>query len=202
MNKTIKKLMISNENVDDQSDEKQKFVSVINNNELYFYEGINPTSILLLNKTISDLSRHMLITQITFDLPQPPHIKLHINSDGGEVFSALSLVDRIRSSKVPIHSYAEGLVASAATLISVSCQKRYIGRNAIILIHQVRSWFEGTYEDFKDEKQNMDLIMKLVKDVYLKHTKFKENELDELLKRDIYLNAEDAIKYGIADEII
>lgn len=198
----IRKLMLGNEDADDESDEKQKFVSAINNNELYFYEGINPNSILLLNKNINDLSRHMLITQITFDLPQPPHIKLHINSDGGEVFSALSLVDRIRTSKVPIHSYAEGLVASAATLISVSCQKRYIRKNTILLIHQVRSWFEGTYEDFKDEKQNMDLIMKIVKDIYLTHTKFKEEELNELLKRDIYLNAEDAIRYGLADEII
>ena len=198
----IRKLMLGNEDADDESDEKQKFVSAINNNELYFYEGINPNSILLLNKNINDLSRHMLITQITFDLPQPPHIKLHINSDGGEVFSALSLVDRIRTSNVPIHSYAEGLVASAATLISVSCQKRYIRKNTILLIHQVRSWFEGTYEDFKDEKQNMDLIMKIVKDIYLTHTKFKEEELNELLKRDIYLNAEDAIRYGLADEII
>lgn len=197
-----RKLMLGNEDADDESDEKQKFVSAINNNELYFYEGIHPNSILLLNKNINDLSRHMLITQITFDLPQPPHIKLHINSDGGEVFSALSLVDRIRTSKVPIHSYAEGLVASAATLISVSCQKRYIRKNTILLIHQVRSWFEGTYEDFKDEKQNMDLIMKIVKDIYLTHTKFKEEELNELLKRDIYLNAEDAIRYGLADEII
>jgi ATP-dependent protease ClpP protease subunit len=44
--------------------------------------------------------------------------------------------------------------------------------------------------------------MKIVKDIYLKHTKFKEEELDELLKRDIYLNADDAIRYGLADEII
>jgi len=55
--------MISNEDVDDHSDEKQKIVSVINNNELYFYEGINPSSILLINKNIGDLSRHMLITR-------------------------------------------------------------------------------------------------------------------------------------------
>ncbi len=111
-------------------------------------------------------------------------------------------MDRIQSSKVPVHSYAEGLVASASTLISVSCHKRYIRKNTILLIHQVRSWFEGTYEDFNDEKQNMDLIMKVVKDIYLKHTKFTEDELNTLLKRDIYLNAEDAIKYGLADEIV
>jgi ATP-dependent Clp protease protease subunit len=197
-----KKLMINNDDIADVSHDKQKFVSVIDNNELYFYNDVNTDSALVLNKTLSDLTRQLLIAQITFDLQEKPHIKLHINSDGGEVFGALSIVDRIQSSKVPIHSYAEGLVASASTLISVSCHKRYIRRNTILLIHQVRSWFEGTYEDFNDEKQNMDLIMKIVKDIYLKHTKFTEEELNTLLKRDIYLNAEDAIKYGLADEIV
>ena len=197
-----KKLMINNDDISDVSSDKQKFVSVIDNNELYFYNDVNVESALVINKTLSDLARQLLIAKITFDLQETPHIKLHINSDGGEVFGALSIVDRIQSSKVPIHSYAEGLVASASTLISVSCHKRYIRKNTILLIHQVRSWFEGTYEDFNDEKQNMDLIMKVVKGIYLKHTKFTEDELNTLLKRDLYLNAEDAIKYGLADEII
>jgi ATP-dependent Clp endopeptidase proteolytic subunit ClpP len=197
-----KKLMLNNDDISDASQDKQKFVSVIDNNELYFYNDVNTESALIVNKTLSDLARQLLIAKITFDLQETPHIKLHINSDGGEVFGALSIVDRIQSSKVPVHSYAEGLVASASTLISVSCHKRYIRKNTILLIHQVRSWFEGTYEDFNDEKQNMDLIMKVVKDIYLKHTKFTEDELNTLLKRDIYLNAEDAIKYGLADEIV
>jgi ATP-dependent Clp endopeptidase proteolytic subunit ClpP len=194
--------MLNNDDISDVSQDKQKFVSVIDNNELYFYNDVNTESALIVNKTLSDLARQLLIAKITFDLQETPHIKLHINSDGGEVFGALSIVDRIQSSKVPVHSYAEGLVASASTLISVSCHKRYIRKNTILLIHQVRSWFEGTYEDFNDEKQNMDLIMKVVKDIYLKHTKFTEDELNTLLKRDIYLNADDAIKYGLADEIV
>jgi ATP-dependent protease ClpP protease subunit len=197
-----KKLMINNDDISDVSSDKQKFVSVIDNNELYFYNDVNVESALVINKTLSDLARQLLIAKITFDLQETPHIKLHINSDGGEVFGALSIVDRIQASKVPIHSYAEGLVASASTLISVSCHKRYIRKNTILLIHQVRSWFEGTYEDFNDEKQNMDLIMKVVKGIYLKHTKFTEDELNTILKRDIYLNAEDAIKFGLADEIV
>jgi len=197
-----KKLMLNHDDISDVSPDKQKYVSVIDNNELYFYNDVNVESALVINKTLSDLARQLLIAKITFDLQETPHIKLHINSDGGEVFGALSIVDRIQASKVPIHSYVEGLVASASTLISVSCHKRYIRKNTILLIHQVRSWFEGTYEDFNDEKQNMDLIMKVVKGIYLKHTKFTEDELNTLLKRDLYLNAEDAIKYGLADEII
>ena len=197
-----KKLTLSHDDISDISQDKQKFVSVIDNNELYFYNDVNVESALVINKTLSDLARQLLIAKITFDLQETPHIKLHINSDGGEVFGALSIVDRIQASKVPVHSYAEGLVASASTLISVSCHKRYIRKNTILLIHQVRSWFEGTYEDFNDEKQNMDLIMKVVKGIYLKHTKFTEDELNTILKRDIYLNAEDAIKFGLADEIV
>jgi len=197
-----KKLMLNHDDISDVSSDKQKYISVIDNNELYFYNDVNVESALVINKTLSDLARQLLIAKITFDLQETPHIKLHINSDGGEVFGALSIVDRIQASKVPVHSYAEGLVASASTLISVSCHKRYIRKNTILLIHQVRSWFEGTYEDFNDEKQNMDLIMKVVKGIYLKHTKFTEDELNTLLKRDLYLNAEDAIKYGLADEII
>ena len=194
--------MLNHDDISDVSSDKQKYISVIDNNELYFYNDVNVESALVINKTLSDLARQLLIAKITFDLQETPHIKLHINSDGGEVFGALSIVDRIQASKVPVHSYAEGLVASASTLISVSCHKRYIRKNTILLIHQVRSWFEGTYEDFNDEKQNMDLIMKVVKGIYLKHTKFTEDELNTLLKRDLYLNAEDAIKYGLADEII
>ena len=167
--------MMNGDEVDDLHNDKQKYVSVINNNELYFYNDVNSDSVLMLNKTLSDLSRQLLIAQITFDLQETPHIKIHINSDGGEVFGALSVVDRINASKVPVYSYSEGLVASASTLISVSCHKRYIRRNAIVLIHQVRSWFQGTYEDFNDEKQNMDLMMKIIKDIYLKRTKFTES---------------------------
>lgn len=113
----INKLMIKSEDDLDNHYEKQKFVSVIDNNELYFYNEVNNESVLMLNKTLNDLTRQLLITQITFDLKETPHIKLHINSDGGEVFGALSIVDRIKSSKVPVYSYAEGLVASASTLI-------------------------------------------------------------------------------------
>lgn len=182
--------------------DKSRYSSVITNNDIYFYLDVNRESSYLVNKSITDLSKQLLVTQITFDLPNPSPIKLYINSDGGEVFGALSIIDRIRSSKVPVHSYVEGLVASAATLISVSCHKRYMSKNSVMLIHQIRSWFEGTHENFKDESYNMDVLSNIIKNIYLKHTKFTESELNEILKRDIYLNAEDAIKYGLADEIV
>lgn len=71
---------------EDISTDKQKFISIIDNNELYFYNDVNNESVFILNKSLNDLSRQLLITKINFDLQETPHIKLHINSDGGEVF--------------------------------------------------------------------------------------------------------------------
>lgn len=182
--------------------DKPKYLTPINSNDIYFYNDVGSESVFILNKSLTDLGKQLQIVQITYGLSIKPHINLHINSDGGEVFSALSSVDRIESSVVPVHSYVEGLVASAATLISVSCQKRYIRKNSIMLVHQLRSWFGGTYENFKDESKNLETITSIIKGIYLKHTKFTDSELDEILKRDIYLDANDAIKYGLADEIV
>lgn len=199
-----RKILISDDvGESDNSVDKPKYLSSsITNNDLYFYSDVNNESCFLLNKSISDLSRQLLISQITFNLQTPPPINLYINSDGGELFGALSIVDRIKTNKVPVHSYVEGLVASASTLISISCHKRFIRKNSIMLVHQIRSWFGGTYENFVDENKNLELLTNTVKNLYLQNTKFKEDTLNELLKRDIYLNADEAIKYGLADEII
>jgi ATP-dependent Clp endopeptidase proteolytic subunit ClpP len=198
-----KKILLTAD-VDDveSSSDKPKQITTINSNEIYFYNDVNTESCVLLNKSITDLGKQLQIVKITFDLEEPPPIKLYINSDGGEVFGALSVVDRIKTSDVPVYSYVEGLVASAATLISVSCHKRYIRKNSIILIHQIRSWFGGTHENFKDEAHNLDVLSNIIKQIYLKNTKFTEQELTKLLKRDIYLSAEDAVKYGLADKIV
>ena len=186
----------------DSSSDKPKHVTTINSNEIYFYTDVNNESCVLLNKSITDLGKQLQMAKITFGLEETPHIKLYINSDGGEVFGALSTVDRISKSEVPVHSYIEGLVASAATLISVSCQKRYIRKNSIILIHQIRSWFGGTHENIKDEVHNLDVLSNIIKQIYLTNTKLSEQELNKLLKRDIYLSAEEAIRYGLADKIV
>lgn len=174
----------------------------VNGNDIYFYSDVNLGSIFALNKTISDLEKQMLITQINLGLPKPPHINLYINSDGGEIFSAFTTVDRIKCCKVPIHTHVEGIVASAATLISVTGKKRTIGKSGVMLVHQLRSWCGGTHENFKDEAKNLEMLADKVKAIYLEHTKFTESDLNELLKHDIYLNADECLKFGLVDSIL
>lgn len=174
----------------------------ISNNEFYFYSEVTTESIYQLNKSISSIEKNCLTVQSEFGLETPPPIKIYINSEGGELFSALTTVDRIKSSKVPVHTYVEGLVASAATLISICGKNRYMRKNAVMMVHQIRTFCGGTHENVKDEAKNLELMADIIKRIYLENSNFEEAELDELLKRDLYLSATECLKYNLIDEII
>ena len=59
-------------------------------NKIYFYTDISKDTILTLNKQIDVVSKQMKIVQLTYDLPTPPPIEIHICSDGGDVFASLA----------------------------------------------------------------------------------------------------------------
>ena len=171
-------------------------------NEIYFYTEIFSDTAFLLNKAIRDLEKSLKYTQIILDLPKPPVIKIYINSPGGDAYAAFSIVDVIEECSIPVHTYVEGNVSSAATLVSMAGKKRFISKNSVMLIHQISSWFQGTYENHIDERKNLDMIMERVKDFYIKHSKISLEELEELLKHDINISSEDCLKYGFVDTII
>lgn len=182
--------------------EKDTGISQISGNKLYFYSDVTRDSIYSLNRQIEELTKNLKIIQIQYDLSSPPEIELYISSEGGEVFSSLSAVDRILTNSIPINTHCEGIVASAATLISVVGKKRTISSNGCMLVHQLSSGVWGTYEQFKDEMANMELIMKVLKNIYLKYTKFQESDLEEILKHDLCLEPQGCLQFGLVDKIL
>lgn len=171
-------------------------------NKIYFYSDVSRDTILALNKQIDELTKQLKTVQYTYALSKPPPIEIHICSDGGDVFSAMAAVDKISNNDVPVHTYCEGMVASAATLLSTSGKKRFISPSSCMLVHQVSSGLWGNYMEFKDEIKNLELIMNLIKSVYLKSTKFDNKKLDDLLSHDLYLSANECLKHGLVDEVI
>jgi ATP-dependent Clp protease protease subunit len=127
---------------------------------------------------------------------------LYITSYGGDLFECLAAIDAIKGSNNPIHSIIEGYSASAGTLMSVVASKRYMKPNSLMLIHQLSGGHSGTYENLIDDFKNSTEFMEKIKRIYKEHCKFEENELEELLKRDIWLNSEKCLNYGLVDEIL
>ena len=178
----------------------EKHISV-HENKIYYYSNVNRESAVELNKKIGEIESKSLTLANTLDI-NPPALKILINSGGGSITAGISSMDTMLRCKVPVHTYVDGFAASAATFLSVVGNYRFMSRNSYMLIHQLSSNFWGTYANFEDEKQNLDLMMKTIKDVYKKYTKVPMKKLDEILKHDLLWDANTCLEMGMIDEII
>jgi ATP-dependent protease ClpP protease subunit len=181
--------------------EKDVSFSPISGNKIYFYSDVTRESIFNLNRQIDEVTKHLKCLQFNYNLTEPPVIDLHISSEGGDVFPAMASVDKIVNNTIPIHTHVEGIAASAATLLSVSGKVRTITPNSMMLVHQIQAGFWGNYQEFKDEMRNQELIMKIISNIYLQYTKFQGTDLEEMLKHDFVLDANECVKYGLVDRI-
>ena len=170
-------------------------------NKLFFYGEIDEQSCLELNRVLVEMDSKLQNLKCTLGDDYTPIIHLHINTPGGEIYAAFSSVDTILNLKSHVYTYADGLVASAGTLLSSVGKKRYVGKHAHMLIHQLSSEIYGTFADLQAGMDTTVQLMKILKDFYKKNTKVPMKKLDELMTKDIYLTAEECILYGLVDEI-
>ena len=170
-------------------------------NRIYFYSGVTRPKILQLNKGIFNLNVNMLSKTGPLGY-EPPPIMLHINSYGGSVFAGLSAVDYIKNSKIPVHTVIDGCAASAATLMSCVGSHRMMHKNACMLVHQLSGMMWGKFQEMQDDMENSEMLMEKIKNIYREHTKIPKKEMDNILKHDIWWEAEKCLQYGLVDELI
>lgn len=164
--------------------------------DIYFYSVINKQSCFELERILLSFEKNAIITETT-NVP----IHLHIQSYGGNLHYAIYLIDLIESMKTPVYTYVDGFAASAATLISMSGKKRFITKHSLMLVHQLSTGFQGKFAEINDESENVQNLMNFMMQFYLDHTKLSKYDLQSLLKRDIWLNASQCVKFGFVDAI-
>lgn len=170
------------------------------NNHIYFYSEVTRDSIYELCMLIREAEEECYITSYKLDIDEIP-IYIHISSEGGSIYAAFSAIDVIKACKVPIYTVIDGATASAGTLISIMGEKRFIRPNSYMLIHQLSSSCWGKMSEIEDEFKNLQHLMTKITNFYSENTKIPKKELNELLKHDLWLDAEKSIKYGLADEL-
>jgi ATP-dependent protease ClpP protease subunit len=112
-------------------------------------------------------------------------------------------MDHVRSNSVPVVTIVDGMVASAASFILLGANDRRCMPHSFVRIHQVSiSGFEGKYVDFVDELANTNSLMDVVRNVYLRNTSLTRKRLDEILKKEIDMNAETCIKEGLVQSLM
>ena len=173
-------------------------------NHIYFYADVDSDRCLALIRAIREADselRQQYLSRGLEGMPLTP-IWLHIHSYGGDLFTGFSLADQLAMVKSPIYSVIEGICASAATLISMSCTRRFILPSSFMLIHQLSGFKWGTHEEFKDEMTLQNKAMERLAEFYSRRAKPSIDEVRAMLTRDYWMDAETAVAQGFADEIL
>jgi len=138
------------------------------------------------------------------EAPAKP-IELYMSSPGGDPYALLRLYDVIQSCSCQVKFFGGGEIASAATWIMAGCDERFLYPNTRILIHD-SSWGESVApEKLTDHYINADnerLLQSKLNQIYADNSIMPIDFWDEMVKRDLWISADEAIMLGLADKII
>ncbi len=173
-------------------------------NHIYFYADVDSDRCLALMRSIRQVDSSLRQEYLSRDMEglPPTPIWLHIHSYGGDLFTGFSVADQLAMIKTPIYSIVEGICASAATLISMSCVKRFILPSSFMLIHQLSGVKWGTHEQFKDEMTLQSKAMDRLVEFYARRSRVSVEDVRSMLMRDYWMDAETCLKQGFVDEIL
>jgi len=170
-----------------------------NFNHIYFNNDITMESAFELNKELRSVETKIKTMSASLNIKSEP-IYLHLTTDGGLIYAALSIIDCIESLSIPVYTIIDGFVASAGTLISLAGEKRFMCKNAYMLIHELRGGMWGKMSEMDDEYSNLKKLMNHIIKIYTKKTNITRKELEGILKKDITWNLKECIEKGLIDE--
>jgi ATP-dependent protease ClpP protease subunit len=130
-------------------------------------------------------------------------IRIIIECQGGWLGVSETLSNIIRMSKTPVYGIALGYVASGATLVYLSCHKRYALPNSVFVLHKGGcSGISGTFDEMlafmKDYEKQIDSLI----DFYSTHTQYTEEEILENIQTDWYVRLPEAVDKGLVQEVL
>ncbi len=157
------------------------------------------------SNTVKPVVEWILLKNLMSNRKRPPHLTLIINSPGGELPSAFALIDVIRGSAIPVHTVGLGMIGSCGILTFMSGARghRMITPNTSILSHQYSWGSWGKDHELVARQREFDLTRDRLIEHYKSCTGMDEKLVKKLLlpSHDVWLSAEEAVKYGIADRV-
>lgn len=164
--------------------------------------------IIMLNGPVDDASASVIVAQMLHleSSNSEKDIHFYINSPGGVVTAGLSIYDVMQFIKCDVATYVMGQACSMGSLLAQAgtAGKRFLLPNARHMIHQVSSGARGTAIDMQIQVEEVLKLNKLLTDIYVFHNS-KDKTFDQLktdMSRDYFMSAQEAVDYGLADEIV
>jgi ATP-dependent Clp protease protease subunit len=130
-------------------------------------------------------------------------IRIIIDCGGGHLSVSETVSNIIKMSKTPVYGIALGYVASGASVIYLSCHKKFALPNSVFVLHKGGcSGVSGTYDEIVAFARDYEKQMEMLINFYIDNTKYTEEEIEENIQTDWYIRTEEALEKGIVDEVI
>ena len=162
--------------------------------------------IIFLGTPINDQIASLIIAQLLYLEHEDPDkdINLYIHSPGGIIAAGLAIYDTIQLVRPEVSTICVGLAASMATVILAAGTKgkRYALPHSTIHMHQAAGGAQGQAADIEIAAREIMRLQDLIRSILVKHTGQTLDKIVHDTDRDFYLNADQAVEYGIVDQIL
>lgn len=169
------------------------------------YSRLLKDRIIILSGEITDTSANTVVAELLYlDSINQNDISLYINSPGGSVTAGMAIYDTMNFVKSDVSTICIGLAASMAAFLLSSGQKgkRYVLPNSEVMIHQPLGGVEGQATEIKIAAERILKMKEKLNKMLSKNTEKDLKTIENDTERDYFLNAEEAVNYGLVDEIL
>jgi ATP-dependent Clp protease protease subunit len=170
------------------------------------YSRLLKDRIIFIGSEIDQATSNSVIAQLLFLEAKAPEkeIQIYINSLGGSVSDGLAIYDTMQYIRPPISTISVGISASIAAIILTAGtkNKRYALPNSRILLHQPSGGVRGVASDIEIHADEIIKIRERLNNILSEHTKQPLKKIKADTDRDFWMSAQQALEYGIIDEVI
>jgi ATP-dependent Clp protease, protease subunit len=170
------------------------------------YSRLLNERIIFIGQQIDDDIANLVVAQLIHLESDDPDkdIAVYVNSPGGSLHAGLAIYDAMQYVNPDVSTLCYGMAMSAGSLILTGGTKgkRFSLPNARILIHQPSSGFQGQSSDIEIHAREILELRRVLDEIYSRHTGQAREQVHEDMERDRFFSAQQAVEYGLVDEII
>lgn len=167
------------------------------------YSRLLKDRIVFLTGEINSASANIVVSELLYlDSLNHEEISLYINSPGGEVNSGFAILDTMQFIKSDVRTIVVGMAASMAAFLLACGDKRCALKNAEVMIHQPLGGIQGQATDIKIVADHIIKTREKLVRILAEKTKKSASVIEADIERDHYMDAEEALAYGMIDEIL
>jgi ATP-dependent Clp protease protease subunit len=162
--------------------------------------------IVFLGTAVSDTSANLIVAQLLFLEAEDPDsdIRRYVNSPGGDAYAGFAIYDAMQFVKPDVQTYAVGMAMSAGALILAAGApgKRYVLPNSKVMIHQGSGGFRGTPADIQIAAREILTVTRRYGEIIAQHSGRDVEQVMRDIDRDRFLDPDEAVEYGLADQVL